>query len=221
MKYVLDRNAFPQKPALRATDGNITVEEDHVTFERELIAHVIATFRSFNANWDLCVFDNYDNPFIGMTEAHAGLAAVVIRKVMKKASLPPKANWQSRETLHLFYRARLRRFRGRVIRIIEDRLEDRWEDAWILTVPEQLESGVASCEEHYVAHVRHRILVDNGTAGVPTTASEIQTSAGWLGMGKGQSKEAAKGMKHKVSLMKRGVQSSSHRFPMQSLVLLL
>ena len=159
-KRLRDRNAFPEKPAVYATDGSINVQEDHAAFERELVAHVNAIFCSFNANWALRAIGNYDNLFIDTTQRQAGIAAVVIREVTEKASFPPKANWKVGETLHPFYKAQLRRFRGGVIRIIEDRPED----VWILTVPEQLERGVAGYEEFYIAHVRHKILVHNGEA---------------------------------------------------------
>ena len=159
-KRLRDRNAFPQKPVVYTGDGNITIEEDHVAFERELVAHVNAIFRSFNTNWGLRVLGSYDNLFIDTTQSQAGMAGMVIREVTEKASFPPKANWKVGETLHPFYKAQLRRFRGGVMRIIEDRPDD----AWILTVPEQLERGVAGYEEYYIAHVRHKILVHNGEA---------------------------------------------------------
>jgi hypothetical protein len=159
-KHLRDRNAFPQKVAVHAADGTISIEEDQIAFETELVAHVNAIFYSFNTKWVLRVFGNYDNLFIDTTQTHAGMTAIVIREVTEKASFPPKANWKCGETLHPFYKAQLRRFRGGVVRIIEDRPED----AWILTVPEQLERGVAGYEEYYIAHVRHKILVHNGEA---------------------------------------------------------
>jgi hypothetical protein len=159
-KRLRDRNAFPQKPAVYAADGNATIEEDHIAFESELVAHVNAIFYGFNRNWILRKFSYYDNLFIDTTQPHAGMAATVIREMIEKASFPPKANWKVGETLHPFYKAQLRRFRGGVMRIIQDRPED----AWILTVPEQLERGVAGYEEYYIAHVRHKILVHNGEA---------------------------------------------------------
>jgi hypothetical protein len=159
-KRLRDRNAFPQKSRVHAADGTVSIEEDHVVFEAELVAHVNAIFCSFNTNWDPRTFGNYDNLFIDTTQTHAGMAAIVIREVTEKASFPPKANWKFGETLHPFYKAQLRRFRGGVTRIIEDRPED----AWILTVPEQLERGIAGYEEYYIAHVRHKILVHSGEA---------------------------------------------------------
>ena len=159
-KRLRDRNSFPQKPAVYAADGNITIEEDHGAFERELVAHINAIFRSFNTNWALRALGNYDNLFIDTTQPHAGMAAMVITEVTEKASFPPKANWKVGETLHPFYKAQLRRFRGGVIRIIEDRPED----AWVLTVPKQLERGIVGYEEYYIAHVRHKILVHNWEA---------------------------------------------------------
>jgi hypothetical protein len=157
-KRLRDRNAFPQKPAAYTADGNATIEEDHIAFKGELVAHVNAIFGSFNTNWVQRAFGNYDNIFIDTTQSHAGMAAIVIREVTEKASFPPKANWKVGETLHPFYKAQLRRFRGGVIRIIDDRPED----AWILTVPEHLERGIAGYEEYYIAHVRHKIMVHNG-----------------------------------------------------------
>jgi len=159
-KRLRDRNTFPKKPVVYTGDGNITIEEDHVAFEGELVAHVNAIFRSFNTNWGLRALGSYDNLFIDTTQSQAGMAGMVIKEVTEKASFPPKANWKVGETLHPFYKAQLRRFRGGVMRIIED-----WpHDAWIPTVPEQLERGVASYEEYYIAHVRHKILVHNGEA---------------------------------------------------------
>ena len=155
-----DRNAFPKKPAVYAADGSINVEEDHAAFEQELVAHVNAIFRSFNTNWAQRAVGNYDNLFIDTTQGQAGIAAVVIKEVTEKASFPPKTNWKVGETLHPFYKAQLRRFRGGVMRIIEDRPED----VWILNVPEQLERGVAGYEEYYIAHVRHKILLHNEEA---------------------------------------------------------
>jgi hypothetical protein len=159
-KRLRDRNAFPQKPAVYAADGKITIEEDNAVFERELIVHINAIFRTFNTMWDLREFGNYDNLVIDTTQLHAGIAAIVIKEVTEKASFPPKANWKVGETLHPFYKTQLRRFRGGVMRIIEDRPED----AWVLTVPGQLERGIAGYEEYYIAHVRHKILVHNGEA---------------------------------------------------------
>lgn len=155
-----ERNAFPQSPPVYAADGNISVEEDHVAFEGELTAHINAIFRSFNTKWDLREFGNSKCLVIDTTQPHAGMAAIVIKEVTEKASLPPKANWKVGEALHPFYKAQLRRFRGGVMRIIEDRPED----AWILTAPEKLERGLAGYEEYYIAHVRHKILVHNGEA---------------------------------------------------------
>jgi hypothetical protein len=160
VKRLRDHNAFPQKPAVYTGNGKIAMEEDHVAFECELVAHVNAIFRSFNSNWGLRALGNYDNLFIDTTQPHSYMAAIVIREVTEKASFPPKANWKVGENLHPFYKAQLRRFRGGVMRIIEDRPDD----AWILTAPEQLERGVAGYEEYYIAHVRHKILVHNGEA---------------------------------------------------------
>ena len=156
-KRLRERSAFPQKPAVYSTDGNITHEEDHVAFEQELVAHVNAIFASFNMNWNLRVLGSFDDLAIDTTQRQADIAAAVLREVTEKASFPPKANWKVGETLHPFYKAQLRRFRGGVVRIIEDWVED----AWILTVPEQLERGVAGYEEYYLAHIRHRMLVQN------------------------------------------------------------
>jgi hypothetical protein len=158
-KRLRDRNAFPQNAAVHAADGAISTE-DHVAFEAELVAHVNAIFGSFNTNWALRGFSNCDDIYIDTTQAHAGMAAIVIKEVTEQTSVPPKANWKVGETLHPFYKAQLRRFRGGVMRIIEDRPED----AWLLTVPEQLERGIAGYEEYYIAHIRRKILVRNGEA---------------------------------------------------------
>ena len=51
-------------------------------------------------------------------------------------------------------------------------IEDRPGDAWILNLPEQLERGVAGYEEHYIAHVRQKILAHNGEASFRLIVSE-------------------------------------------------
>ena len=89
-KRLRERYAFPQKPAVYVADGNITIEEDHVAFERQLVAHVNAIFRSFNTNWALRALGNYDKLFIDTTQPHAGIAAVVIREVAEKALFSTK-----------------------------------------------------------------------------------------------------------------------------------
>lgn len=159
-KRLRERNTFPKVLVASETGGIVTMQEDHVAFESELVAHVNAIFRSFNTNWAVRQFGSYDNLFVDTTQPNAGIAAVVIKEVTTKASFPPKANWKVGETLHPFYYAQLRRFRGGVVRMIGERVEC----AWLLTVPEQLERGIAGYEQYYIAHVRHKILVHNGEA---------------------------------------------------------
>jgi hypothetical protein len=156
-KHLRDRNAFPQGAAVLYADGTISTD-DHVAFEAELVAHVNAIFGSYTANWALHGVSPRDDISLDTTQAHADVAAIVIKKVTEQTCVPPKAQWKVGETLHPFYTAQLRRFRGGVARI----LEDTPEDAWLLTVPEQLERGIGGYEEYYIAHIRRKILALNG-----------------------------------------------------------
>lgn len=159
-KRLRDRNAFPLTQSVFQPHGTVTVQEDHAAFETELAAHVTAIFRSFNTNWATRVIGSLDNLFIDITQQHGGIATMAMRETTEKPSFPPKANWKVGDALHAFYKGQLRRFRGGVVRLIEERPDI----AWMLTVPEQLERGIASYEQYYIANVRHQILVHNREA---------------------------------------------------------
>ena len=148
------RNSYPQKPAKYAADGAITSEEDHDAFKTELAAHVNAVFRSFNESWALRLIGSTENLFIDTEKKHAGIAILALQEATEKASFPPKANWNTGDTLHPEYKQRLRRFRGGVVRLIEERPDIYW----ILTVPEQLERGISGYEEYYLRTLRQEMV---------------------------------------------------------------
>jgi hypothetical protein len=120
------------------------------------VAHVKTISRSFNTNGGRRALGNYDNLLIDTTQSHVCMVDRAIREVTEKASLPPSANCRIGETSHPFYKAQLRRGSGGGI------IDDQPDVAWIPTMSEELERGIASYEEYYIAHVRHKILVHDG-----------------------------------------------------------
>ena len=157
-KRLRDQGVYPHHPAQYAADGRIIDREDHAAFATDVCAHVNAMFASFRLGWNLRTFSSYDNIFCDFNSPFAAQAFQALGETAATPTQPPKKNWKTGEALPPFYELQIRRFRGEVCRVLEDRPDDHW----MLTCPQQLERGMAGYEQYHIDNVRQKILKHNG-----------------------------------------------------------
>ena len=157
-KRLRDQGVYPHKPAEYAPGGRIIDREDHAAFAADVCAHVNSMFASFRLGWNLRTFNSYDNVFCDFNSPFVAQAFQALGDTTAKPTQPPKNNWKTGEELAPFYELQIRRFRGEVCRVLEDRPDDHW----MLTCPQQLERGMAGYEQYHIDNVRQKILKHNG-----------------------------------------------------------
>ena len=172
-KRLRDRDAYPQKPATYKAGGTIRVEDDDEAFNAELVAHIRAVFHSFNISWAFRPLGSTANLVIDVTQAHAGIAAMALKDTLEPPAYPPKADWKAGEPLHHYYRNILRRFRGGILRLLEEREDCRW----ILAHVEQLERGLAGYQEFYIRSMR-RVWEERERSGIEANRGAAREMGG-------------------------------------------